>query len=131
MSARPLGGLKNWRDYHPAKEADLLSTALGNRVRAVERYGNDRFGLDVLILRYEFVGVAEDQVREQIEAARQEVEVFLAGTVVFALFTVATSGQREPRAGRQRFRLTLPESLGEEREFWRTLNGFVRTGSAG
>jgi hypothetical protein len=29
------------------------------------------------------------------------------------------------------FGLTLPESLGEEREFWRTLNGFVRTGSAG
>jgi hypothetical protein len=89
MNARPLGGLKNWRDY-PAKEADLLPTALGNRIRAFERYGNDRFGLDVLILWYEFVGVAEDQVREQIEAARQEVEVFLAGTVVFALFTVAT-----------------------------------------
>ncbi|WP_020388756.1 hypothetical protein [Kribbella catacumbae] len=84
---RPLGGLPNWRDY-PAE--GLLPTALGNRIRAFERYGNARFGLDIIILWYEFVGVAEDQVRDQIEAARQEVEVFLAGSVVFALFTVAT-----------------------------------------
>ncbi|WP_329476675.1 hypothetical protein OG555_34000 [Kribbella sp. NBC_01484] len=89
LTQRPVGGLKNWRDY-PSEEAELMPSALGNRIRAFERYGNARFGLDILILWYEFVGAAEDQVREQIEAARQGVEVFLAGSVVFALFAFAS-----------------------------------------
>jgi hypothetical protein len=84
---QPLSGLRDWRDY---PEEDLLPTALGNRIRAFERYGNSRFGLDILILWYEFVGVASDQVRDHIDGARQEVEVFLAGSVVFALFSIAT-----------------------------------------
>jgi hypothetical protein len=84
---RPVSGLPNWRDY---PEEKLLPTALGNRIRAFERYGFSRYGLDVLILWYEFLGVASEQVRDHIEGARQEVEVFLAGSVVFALFGIAT-----------------------------------------
>lgn len=89
LTQRPVGGLEDWRDY-PSEEADLMPSALGNRIRAFERYGNARFHLDILILWYEFVGAAEDQVREEIEAAQQGVEVFLAGSVVFALFALVS-----------------------------------------
>jgi hypothetical protein len=79
----------NWRDY-PTTEKDMLPTLMGNRIRAFERYGNVRFGLDLLILWYEFVGVADEKVREELTSAREGVEIFLAASVCFLGLSLST-----------------------------------------
>jgi hypothetical protein len=90
FTSRPWGMLPRWRDY-PAEERHFLPTRLGNRIRAFERYGNYRYGLDVLILWYEFVSVARTQLLPEIEVARQKVEIFVAAAVVSTLLALSTA----------------------------------------
>ena len=80
-SPRPLGMLADWRAY-PVEPDDYLPTKLGNRIRAFERYGNSRFGLDIIILWYDFANAARGSLLTEIQAAREKVEVFLAACVV-------------------------------------------------
>jgi len=83
LARLPFRTTLNWRDY-PTTEADMLPTLLGNRIRAFERYGNARYGLDLLVLWYEFVGVAGERVNDEVASARMAVEINLAGSVCFA-----------------------------------------------
>jgi len=89
LSHRPLQASLEWRDY-PTEEDDMLPTLLGCRIRAFERYANARFGLDILVLWYDFVGVAEERVHEGLASARQGVEIFLAASVSFVGLSVAS-----------------------------------------
>ncbi len=85
---RPVGMLRDWRSY-PTQLGDYLPTKLGNRIRSFERYGNSRYGLDVLILWYDFINAARAALLTEIQTARERVEVFLAACVVAELLALA------------------------------------------
>ena len=63
-------------DY-PRDPQDLLPTRLGNAFRALETYGQTRFGLDSQALWYELHAVAPDRLRQDIEDARASVDFFV------------------------------------------------------
>jgi hypothetical protein len=72
--------------------ADLvMPTRLGNALRTLETYGQDRFGLDSQQFWFELIGTAQDSVRRESEEARAQVDLFVAAVSVFSILALAST----------------------------------------
>jgi hypothetical protein len=76
---------------YPSSEDDVMPTRLGNALRAMERYGEDRFGLDSQLLWYELQAIASPNLRRDTEDARATVDFFLAAMVHLLLLVVIST----------------------------------------
>lgn len=74
---------------YPDSVGLLLPTRLGNALRAMESYGQSRFGLDSQTFWYEIQAVAEDRIRDQTQEARAAVDFFMSSIAHLMLLTCA------------------------------------------
>jgi hypothetical protein len=99
--ARPLAGFRRNRpplfvlrevgDY-PAHNEWVRATRLGNRIRAFETDGVQRYGLDPLALWYELLVTAPGDLADNIQGARQGVELWVgAWSAAVSLAAVSTA----------------------------------------
>jgi hypothetical protein len=97
--ARPHGWLRRDRPplfvlttvtAYPARAEWIRATRLGNRIRAFETDGVHRYGLDPLALWYELLVTAPGGLAENIQAARQGVELWVGTWSAAVLLTVAS-----------------------------------------
>lgn len=78
-------------------DAQIAPTRLGNAIRRLEEFGYDRFRLDSVVLWNELMGAAPDQVRQQVDVARANVDFFIAliyghiGITVAALASLSSA----------------------------------------
>jgi hypothetical protein len=77
-------------DLYPEHSADVLPTRLGNGLKAFERYGSTRFGLDSQALWYELLAVAPAAIRTEIDETRSPVDFFISGVVHLVLLASAS-----------------------------------------
>jgi len=70
---------------YPDTQDEILPTRLGNALRAMERYGVTRFGLDSQILWYELQALALPSLRRDAEDARASVDFFIAAVVHYSV----------------------------------------------
>jgi hypothetical protein len=84
---------------YPDDPAEILPTRLGNALRAMERYGVSRYGLDSQILWYELQAVTPPHLRRDSEDGRASVDFFIAAVVHYSVLgliatavAVATGG---------------------------------------
>jgi hypothetical protein len=70
---------------YPRSEGDVMPTRLGNALKAVERYGNDHYGLDSQIFWSELNACAPESTSEGVEDARSAVDFFIS----FVFFSLA------------------------------------------
>jgi hypothetical protein len=76
---------------YPSSVEDVLPTRLGNALRAMERYGVERFGLDSQLLWYELQSITSPTLRRDTEDARASVDFFLAGVVHASLLCLVST----------------------------------------
>lgn len=97
-SARPIGWLRrnrpplfvlNTARAYPARAEWIRATRLGNRIRSFETDGVHRYELDPLALWYELLATAPGDLAENIQAARQGVELWVGTWSAAVLLTVA------------------------------------------
>lgn len=62
---------------YPMHASQFLPTSFGNVMRASELYGEDRYGLDLIVLWPRLVEVAPDRYRSDVDEARSEYEFLL------------------------------------------------------
>lgn len=63
---------------YPERLELVLPTRLGNALKAMEGYGESRFGLDSQTFWYELQAVADDKVRRSTEETRSAVDFFMS-----------------------------------------------------
>lgn len=86
------GLLLESRAAYPDSPTLVMPTRLGNAMRAMERYGLERFGLHSQIFWYELQSVAPDNLRRDTEDARAGVDFFISAIAhLLLLGTVATT----------------------------------------
>jgi hypothetical protein len=95
---RPIGWLRRNRpplfvlhtvtDY-PARSEWVRATRLGNRIRVFETDGVHRYELDPLALWYELLATAPGELAENIQAARQGVELWVGSWSAAILLSIA------------------------------------------
>jgi hypothetical protein len=66
------------RMYYPDSFEDVLPTRFGNALKALERYGADRFGLDSQTLWFELNAVAPEGLRSDDQDTRSSVDFFVS-----------------------------------------------------
>jgi hypothetical protein len=66
------------RSLYPEREDDVLPTRLGNALKALENYGDERFGLDSQTFWYEMQAVVSDRLRRDLEDTRSAVDFFVS-----------------------------------------------------
>ena len=84
-----LGELKQ---QFPEYGQDFLPTRLGNGLRAAERYGYERFGLDSQALWYEVGAAAPQELAEELNAARGVVDFFISAATLSSAFVLVSIG---------------------------------------
>lgn len=75
----------------PSLEEDLLSTRLGNILRAAERRPYDRYGLDAIICWPRLWLLLPDSARQELQAARAELNNGVriwAWSILFLVWTI-------------------------------------------
>jgi hypothetical protein len=72
----------------PQYEEDFLPTRLGNGLRAAERYGYERYGLDSQTLWYELGAAAPEDLAEELNAARGVVDFFISAATLSSLYAL-------------------------------------------
>lgn len=77
---------------YPESVEDVLPTRLGNALRAMEQYGEERFGLNSQLLWYELRSIASPTLRRDYEDARATVDFFQAAIVHSVLLGVVAIG---------------------------------------
>ncbi len=87
---RPPLFVPNTVTAYPARAEWIRATRLGNRIRAFETDGVQRYGLDPLSLWYELLVTAPGDLAENIQAARQGVELWVGTWSAAILLTVAS-----------------------------------------
>ncbi len=91
---RTWGLLEAWDDY-PAEFHPTRATKLGNRIGALESYGETRWGFDSVDLYYHMAAVTDPEVATNEQEARMGVDVFVGATLVnwaAAVVGIATTG---------------------------------------
>jgi hypothetical protein len=91
-SATDRGKLLERLAAYPNHAEDVMPTRLGNALRALERYGVDRFGLDSQSLWYELLAVTPDNLRRDAEDARASVDFFLSAIAHLTLLATVSAG---------------------------------------
>jgi hypothetical protein len=66
------------RMLYPDAADDVQATRLGNALRAMEGYGESRFGLDTQTLWYELMAASNGRVRSDSEDTRSSVDFFVS-----------------------------------------------------
>jgi hypothetical protein len=82
--------LNRLRQY-PDDDRQILPTLFGNAIRTLEMYGNDRYGLNTLLVWNDLLASAPDTLQEEEETARASVNFFVAmiyWTVVLAVVSL-------------------------------------------
>ncbi len=74
------------------KYEDFLPTRLGNGLRAAERYGYDRYGLDTQTLWYELGNATPKDLAEELDAARGVVDFFISAATLSWLYALIAIG---------------------------------------
>jgi hypothetical protein len=77
---------------YPRFERDVLPTRLGNALRATERYGTDRYGIDTQSLWYELNNAVPESLRRDIEDARAGVDFFVSVIAHLVLLAAVSLG---------------------------------------
>lgn len=72
----------------PEYEEDFLPTRLGNGLRAAERYGYDRYGLDTQTLWYELGSATPENMAEELNAARGVVDFFISAATLGGFYAL-------------------------------------------
>jgi hypothetical protein len=78
-------------EQYPVVSA-VLPTRLGNALKAMESYGQDRFCLDSQQFWFELIATASDSMRREVEEMRAQVDLFIAAVAVFTLLAIASVG---------------------------------------
>jgi hypothetical protein len=76
---------------YPVDSEQILPTRLGNAIRRFEEYGYDRYRLDIITMWDALYGVADDQLRRQVDAGRAGVDFYVCliyGHLVVALAAI-------------------------------------------
>jgi len=89
-NSRPRGVLTVTTHY-PHDPQLALPTKLGNRIRAFEAYGRDWYGLETMTLWFGLVAVAPQELLENIQDARQNVEFFIGTVAASSLLAVVST----------------------------------------
>jgi hypothetical protein len=76
----------------PKYQEDFLPTRLGNGLRAAERYGDERYGLDTQTLWYELGNATPADLAEELNAARGVVDFFISATTLSWLYALIAIG---------------------------------------
>lgn len=76
---------------YPHSPELVMPTRLGNALRTLEGYGQDRYGLDSQQFWFELVGTADEAMRRESEEMRSQVDLFVAGVAVSAILSVASA----------------------------------------
>jgi hypothetical protein len=71
---------------YPESETDILPTRFGNALKAIERYGHNRYKLDSQTFWSELNACAPDSTRDEVEDARSVVDTFVSFVFVSLLF---------------------------------------------
>ena len=85
----PLFTLNSISDY-PANSEWIRATRLGNRIHAFETYGVHRYALDPLALWYELLATAPKDLADNVQDARQGVELWVGAWSSAVLLGVAS-----------------------------------------
>jgi hypothetical protein len=75
---------------YPDDDGRILPTRLGNALRALETYGQDRFDFDSQQFWFELVGTADASVRQEAEEMRAQVDLFVAAVAAFSLLSAVS-----------------------------------------
>jgi hypothetical protein len=76
---------------YPDARRDILPTRLGNALRAMEGYGDSRYGLESQTLWYELLAATPDGLRRDAEDARAGVDFFISAFVHLLLLAGVAS----------------------------------------
>lgn len=80
---------------YPVRDEQVLPSRLGNAIRRMEEYGNDRYSFELLTWWYALTNAMPDKMRKDIGSSRAMVDFYvclLYGQIVVALAAVATIG---------------------------------------
>jgi hypothetical protein len=80
--------LRELYQLFPVYEVDFLPTRLGNALRAAERYGYERYGLDTQVLWYELGAVAPEPLAEDLYSARGMVDFFVSAATLSWFYAI-------------------------------------------
>jgi hypothetical protein len=83
-------GLNASLDRYPADEQNARPSKLGNRIRAFETYGWERYRIETLILWFQLTAVAPEELLQDIQDARQNVEFFVGTVTTSTLLCLAS-----------------------------------------
>lgn len=72
----------------PRYKVDFLPTRLGNGLRAAERYGYERYGLDTQVLWYELGAVAPEPLSQDLDSVRGMVDFFISAATLSCIYTL-------------------------------------------
>ena len=84
----------------PCEDEQITSTRLGNAIRRMEWYGQDRYRLDSPTLWYELLSVVPDRTREDVQRARAGVDFYVAliyGHILVAISALVALGIQDKR----------------------------------
>jgi hypothetical protein len=76
----------------PEYQEDFLPSRLGNGLRAAERYGYDRYGLDTQTLWYELGTATPESLAEELNAARGVVDFFISAATLSWIYALIAIG---------------------------------------
>lgn len=91
---RPSIGMLDALEDYPDLAFTPRATMLGNRLRALETYSNERFGLDLISFWYDLLAAVNDEIRRNVEDARHTVEIYVAAAFIgmaLALLSLVTA----------------------------------------
>jgi hypothetical protein len=88
---RPVGLLGGARLY-PAGPHDTMPTKLGNRIRAMETYGESRWGFDAVRWYFQMAAATGPRLTENEQEARLGVDVYVGSTVVAWVMSAVVAG---------------------------------------
>jgi hypothetical protein len=85
-----LAVLEHHRRHRPVRNAELLSTRIGNILRAAETRPHHRYGLDAVVIWPRLWLVMSELARQEILESRRSLDVCVAGFIWSAAFVVFT-----------------------------------------
>lgn len=77
---------------YPVAADRTMPTRLGNALRSLEGYGQQRYALDSQQFWYELIGTVDPPVRRDTEETRSLVDLFVAAVAVAALLAAVSAG---------------------------------------
>ncbi len=89
-SAADAGGVAERLRQYPGEASRVMSTRLGNTLRAGEDYGPDRYGLDTVTLWDRLIAVAPDAITNRLEATTTSMNTWVGSIWLAVLFSAVS-----------------------------------------